>query len=431
MTLAEGVGLAAGILTMLGIIVAVVRYLTRLQLKVPLELLQAEKKNLENLYSDLTAKHKELVEEIAISRRVGAAAMSKKRDIEDYLSKVMDIMQAGAGSVYIPLLSSSSSTPQGLIFLSVQPLGNQAEVLKRKIIPLKSLAGRCFTTGQSFVITNSKKDPQHFGQADKVSGYHTKDTLNFALHYKNKTVGVLQLLNKTGSGRFSQADISSCESLAEPLSNKVADFLNIPDYLEILGITPEREPGCATVMFCDLTNSSILFNEINVSAAVHHLNEYFETACDIAFKYGATVDKYVGDGILFRFNVPRPIEDHQLKAVKAAFDIKKGVMDLKYDLMIMSRSIENLFIRIGIACGPAHEAVIGHPQYQSLTIFGQPVSAAVNLCDAAKRDDNIIVIDSTTYNKLSNKILAKQIPNENIGKALTYIESGYELLGLK
>ena len=52
-------------------------------------------------------------------------------------------------------------------------------------------------------------------------------------------------------------------------------------------------------MFCDLTSSSTLFQELNVSAAVQHINEYLQVVCDVAFSHGATVDKYMGDGALF------------------------------------------------------------------------------------------------------------------------------------
>ena len=43
---------------------------------------------------------------------------------------------------------------QGLAFLSIEPFTVQTQVLRAKMIPLHSLAGRCFTSGQSFCVAN-------------------------------------------------------------------------------------------------------------------------------------------------------------------------------------------------------------------------------------------------------------------------------------
>jgi len=49
----------------------------------------------------------------------------------------------------------------------------------------------------------------------------------------------------------------------------------------------------------------------------------------------------------------------------------------------MGEPLAGLYIRIAIAYGQVYEAVVGHPQYQYVTVFGQSVNVAVNLCDAA------------------------------------------------
>jgi class 3 adenylate cyclase/NTP pyrophosphatase (non-canonical NTP hydrolase) len=417
-------------LTALTAVVGVTRYVTQVQFKVRQEHLEAEKEALERQHADLEARHKELVDEVAIAARIGTAALTRKQEIDDELSSVMEYMQANAGSLYIPLAAESSSEPLGLVFLSVQPFGREAAELKRKIIPIKSLAGRCFTIGQPFVRPDSKSDPSHFGQADAVSGYHTQDTLNCPLRHQGKTVGVLQLLNKKGSDRFRPADLERVEPYSVSLAGKVADFSSIPDHLEILGVTPEREAEYAAVMFCDLTHSSILFQEMNASAAIQHINEYVERLCDIAFSYKATVDSYMGDGVMFRFNVPRPVHDPPLKAVQAALEMQVAFDELKDDWITMGKLVGSVYNRTGIAYGPVHRAVVGHPQYQYATVFGPSVNVAANLCEAAKRDGNVIVVDDHTYRALAGKVQAKPVVRERLGKAAVFIESAYEVLGL-
>lgn len=93
----------------------------------------------------------------------------------------MRLAQAGGGSIYVPLPADSPDQEKGLAFLSIQPTTQQTLKLRRKIVPLESLAGRCYKTGKPFTVADSNKSPDHFGKADQVSGYSTQDTLNFPL----------------------------------------------------------------------------------------------------------------------------------------------------------------------------------------------------------------------------------------------------------
>jgi class 3 adenylate cyclase len=423
----ELAALAALILSIFAGVVSITRYITRLQFKVKTERLQVEKELADKRHSDLDAKYRELLDEVAVARRVGTAVLAKRIEVESGLSTVMKTMLAQAGSVYVPLLSKGSSEPSGLVFLAILPFGQETRALRRKIIPMKSLAGRCFTTGEPFVVSNSKRDPSHFDRADQVSGFHTEDTLNIPLRYQGNIIGVLQLLNKQGSERFNSEDQSRVMPFTDALAVTVNEFVQIPDSFEILGVMPEREADYATVMFCDITNSSLLFQEMNASAAIQHINEYLEKLCDIAFKYGATVDKYLGDGVMFRFNVPHPIKDQQLKAVKAALEMRTSFSELRQDWLTMGELVNNLYLRIGIAYGSIQQAIVGHPQYQYLTIFGQPVNVAANLCDIASRNKDAIVIDDQIYNKFPEKLKVTQVPKEMLGKVKAFIRQAYEL----
>lgn len=430
MTPAEIVGSTTGVITILGVIVGVIRHITQLQAKLSQEQLKVEKTDIERKFSDLDAKYKELVNEITTSARIGTTALNKKQEIEDELSSIMEYMRAQAASIYIPLSIRPSAKPSGLAFLSIQPFGQEAVSLKRKIIPLQSLAGRCFTSKQAFVCSNSKTDPNHFDKADKISGYRTQDTLNIPLRIQQECVGVLQLLNKEGKTPFNADDLQKVEPYADSLSQKVSEFVNVPDHLEILGVTPERETEYAVIMFCDLTNSAVLFQEMNASAAIQHINEYLEKLCEIAFTYKATVDIYTGDGVMFRFNVPRPISNPVMQAVKSALEMQAAFEKLKETWITMGELIGTIYNRIGITYGPVSRAMVGHPQYQHLTIFGQSVHVAANLCEIATRQKNIIMIDENIYKALPNKLITKNFAKEKLGKAKEFIGIAYELQGL-
>lgn len=430
MTLLDIVGLITGILTIAAILAALVRYVTQLQSQVRLERLQVEKEQAEKARSDLAATNKQLLEELAGAQRIGAAASAKKAEVEEELSSIIRLASAGAGSVYLPLFGGPSGQVSGLVFLAIQPVTQQTMRLRRKIIPLQSLAGRCFTDARALVVANSKTSSDHFEKADKVSGYQTQDTINVPLRSNGKVVGVLQLLNKQGKSKFSEQDLAKVQHLSTRIAATVDEYSRLPGHLELLGVVSETDSQYATILFCDLTASSRLFQELNISAAIQHINEYLEALCNVAFRYGATVDKYMGDGVLLRFNVPHPVDHHPLAAVRCALEMQTAFEEIKKGWLTMDEFLGGLFTRAGLAYGSVQKATIGHPQYQYLTLFGTAVNAAVNLCETAARDRNLVVIDELLYQHVSDKVRVEEIPATNLGKAKNYTSSAYEVLGM-
>jgi class 3 adenylate cyclase len=427
MTLPEIVGVIAGVLTIAGVLVAATRYITQLQYQVRIERLQTQKESGAKAQSDLAAMNSLLVEELSAARRTGAVAAAKKGEVDDALTSIMKLTGAGGGSIYVPLPTNPGQETEGLVFLSIQPVTQQTMKLRRKTIPIHSLAGRCFTKGEPFVVANSKASSDHYGKADAVSGYQTHDTINLPLRGPGGVVvGVLQLLNREGA-RFAERDIAELTQLSATMAARVAEFLSISGSLEILGIVPQPEADYATVMFCDLTASSTLFSELNVSSAVQHLNEYLERACDIAFARGATVDKYVGDGVLLRFNVPRSVPNHPMEAVQAAFEISDAFARMKSEWITLGEVLGRVYVRSGIAYGPVQLANVGHPQYQYLTIFGTPVNAAVNLCDIAARNRNVVVVDEFVFQHVKDMVDAERLPDTGLGKASKHTGAAYEI----
>jgi len=422
------IGVATGILTLATALVYVTRYITQLQSQVRLERLELEKSQAEKARSDIAAAHTVLLEELAAARRTGSAASAKKGEIDEELRALIKLSSADSGSVYIPLRDESRDEVRGLVFAAIEPITEQTIKLRKMVIPLASNAGRCFTADEPKVHVNAKVSQEHYDKADQVSGYHTQDMLNVPLRMGAKVVGVLQLLNKKGGERFSQSDLDKSQKLSTKIAAKVNEFSLLPGSLEVLGIVPETAPQYATILFCDLTASAVLFRELNVAAALQHINEYLESLCDIAFRCGATVDKYIGDGVLFRFNVPHPVENHPLVAVQAALEMHQVFDRVKKDWLTRGEPVAGLHTRAGLAYGAVQKVTLGHPQFQSLTVFGMAVNAAVNLCESAPRDRNVVIIDQLLYAQVAAEIRATPIPDTQLGKARNYTSSAYEVL---
>ena len=53
------------------------------------------------------------------------------------------------------------------------------------------------------------------------------------------------------------------EKLSPKLATKVDEFARMPENMEVLGVVPQRDDKCATVMFCDLVGSTALSEQLD------------------------------------------------------------------------------------------------------------------------------------------------------------------------
>lgn len=69
-----------------------------------------------------------------------------------------------------------------------------------------SLAGSILTLSQPLVIENVQDDPRHFDGVDKQIAFESRSLLGVPLRIRDKSIGVLEALNKIGDDQFSPED---------------------------------------------------------------------------------------------------------------------------------------------------------------------------------------------------------------------------------
>ena len=92
--------------------------------------------------------------------------------------------------------------------------------------------------------------------------------------------------------------------------------------------------------------------------------------------------------------------------------------------------VSSLFTRIGIASGRVSEAIMGHPQYQSLTVMGAPMVLATNLCAGAPRERSVILADEGTVGDLGKRLTAKPVAQALLKKIKGVQPAAYEVLAV-
>jgi class 3 adenylate cyclase/tetratricopeptide (TPR) repeat protein len=119
-----------------------------------------------------------------------------------------------------------------------------------------------------------------------------------------------------------------------------------------------------TVLFCDLVESSELFDRLDPEALRAVADRYYGTARTAVERHGGTVEKYIGDAVMAVFGIPIAHEDDAERAVRAALEMRAEVAAL------------GLVPRIGIETG---EVVAGDPEPGHAFVTGPAIVVAERL----------------------------------------------------
>jgi len=152
------------------------------------------------------------------------------------------------------------------------------------------------------------------------------------------------------------------------------------------------------------------------------LNLYLETMTQIALNYGATIDKYIGDGIMLFFGDPESagIKEDAVNCVKMAQEMQEtlhGLQDNWHQYGLQSP----LQMRIGIATGFCTVGNFGSETRLEYTAIGSGVNTASRLEAAAENGEILMSFD--TYSLVSDQIPCQELATvhlKGIGPVRTF-----------
>jgi adenylate cyclase len=128
-----------------------------------------------------------------------------------------------------------------------------------------------------------------------------------------------------------------------------------------------------TVLFADVVHSMDIAAAVGPERLRELMSELFDRCADVVARYGGTVDRFTGDGMMAVFGAPMALEDHAIRACVAALDIQRGVGDLAVD--VRTRDGVDLAIRIGLNSGEVIAGEVGS-RAKSYTTIGDQVGMA-------------------------------------------------------
>ncbi|MEO8037696.1 MAG: adenylate/guanylate cyclase domain-containing protein [Betaproteobacteria bacterium] len=158
------------------------------------------------------------------------------------------------------------------------------------------------------------------------------------------------------------------------------------------GLSRAGESREVTILFSDIRGFTTLSESRSPQQVVDLLNRYFSKQVDVIFRYGGTLDKFIGDAIMACWGAPIDDRDHAKHAVAAALDMADTLQAFKRDLGGADADFD---VGIGIHSGPAVVGLIGSDARREYTAIGDTVNLASRIEGMTKGVARILVSEET------------------------------------
>src|ERR1700693_844339 len=121
--------------------------------------------------------------------------------------------------------------------------------------------------------------------------------------------------------------------------------------------TTPAEYKQVTVLFADVVRSMDIAATVGAERLREIMTDLVDRASAVVQRYGGTVDKFTGDGIMAVFGAPVALEDHAVRACLAALGVQQEVKRLAAE--VQDRDGVDLRLRVGLNSGQVIAGEIG------------------------------------------------------------------------
>jgi class 3 adenylate cyclase len=151
-----------------------------------------------------------------------------------------------------------------------------------------------------------------------------------------------------------------------------------------------------TALFCDLRGFTGFSESADPEDVMALLRAYHAAIGEIVIKYGGTLERYAGDGVMVVFNDPVPVENPALQAVLMALEMRDAI-----------GALTETWHRWGHDIGFATLGTIGFEGRFDYAAIGTVSNVASRLCDEAKPGQ--ILISPRVLTKVENAVKVEPV----------------------
>jgi class 3 adenylate cyclase len=146
-----------------------------------------------------------------------------------------------------------------------------------------------------------------------------------------------------------------------------------------------------TVLFADVVHSMDIAAAVGAERLREIMAELADRCAAVVKRYGGTVDKFTGDGIMAVFGAPVALEDHAVRACLAALGVQEEVKRLAAE--VRERDGVDLQLRVGLNSGEVIAGEIGSGPF-GYTAVGEQVSMAQRMESVAP--PGVVMLSAST-----------------------------------
>ncbi|MFQ6070472.1 MAG: adenylate/guanylate cyclase domain-containing protein [Candidatus Aminicenantales bacterium] len=366
-------------------------------------------------------------------------------DFRELLQKIMDLIFMVIDADYGFVILSEDGRADELKPMVVK-YRDKAEEKKGELKLSRTIIRKVIDDKVALLTSNAMEDPR-FDYAQSLIMHRIRSAICVPLWSKDKVIGAIQLDSVRPQNQFTKDDLELLKAIGcqmamvieqanlnqkireEELLRSRLERFHSPQVIEMIVNQSEEEQEnimepkdtIATILFADIVGFTSLSETMDPRDINHFLNQFFSRMTDIIFKYEGTLDKYIGDCLMAVFGAPFEKEGDAERAVKAALEMRKTLVEMRE-----KKEIERSFdIRIGINTGRIVAGNIGSPSRLEYTVIGDPVNIASRLESIA--EPNQILIGEATYKQVKGKFKMHEVGARKV-KGKTEEITVYEVL---
>ena len=161
--------------------------------------------------------------------------------------------------------------------------------------------------------------------------------------------------------------------------------------------SPVAEPAThaeykqVSVLFADVVHSMDIATAVGAERLREIMAQLVDRCTKLVHRYGGTVDKFTGDGIMAVFGAPVAMEDHAFRACLTALGIQEEIKRLAID--VRERDGVELQLRVGLNSGQVIAGEIGSGPFP-YTAIGEQVGMAQRM-ESVAPPGGVMLSDST------------------------------------
>ena len=245
--------------------------------------------------------------------------------------------------------------------------------------------------------------------------------------------GIVAVYSDITDMKQREEELAAKTTALESLSSKLSKYLSPQIYESIFSGRSEVAVASRrkklTVFFSDIEGFTETTDRLESEELTQLLNQYLTEMSRIALKHGATIDKYVGDGMMIFFGDPesRGTKEDALACVRMAIEMQERMRDLSRAWQEAGLA-PSLQIRMGIHTGFATVGNFGSDDRLDYTIVGGAVNVASRLETASA--PGAITLSHETYALVRDEIDCRSLGDLHL-KGLAYSVSAYEVTSLR